>query len=172
MSGANRDASEAQTSITNLEEEARFLETQLITGPTSDDSLSRELVRLESELARLRATYRDNYPEVVAKRDEIAAIRRQMAPSREIQDLRTALAETELALTQIERNEDATPEQLELAEANVETARIALSDKIAEESRKGSSDIAGVQLEGRMAVINNRIRMQKTQAGYIQCATC
>ncbi len=158
---ANRDASDAQTSITQLEEEARFLETQLITGPTSDDSLSRELVRLESELARLRATYLDNYPEVVAKRSEIAAIRRQMAPSREIQTLRSTLAETELALTQIERNEDAAPEDLAMAERNVENARIALSDKIAEESRKGSSDIAGVQLEGRMAVINNRIRMQK-----------
>lgn len=158
---ANRDASDAQTSITQLEEEGRFLETQLITGPTSDDSLSRELVRLESDLARLRATYRDNYPEVVAKRSEIAAIRQQMAPSREIQTLRSTLSDTELALTQIERNEETTPEQLEAAEINVENARIALSDKIAEESRKGSSDIAGVQLEGRMAVINNRIRMQK-----------
>jgi len=162
----NRDASESQSTITQLEEEARFLETQLISGPTSDDSLSRELVRLESELARLRATYRDNYPEVVAKRDEIAAIRRQMAPSQEIQTLRRTLANSDAALTRIERDETTTPEALQAAEQEVENARIALSDKIGEESRKGSSDIAGVQLEGRMAVINNRIPYAKTAIGH------
>ncbi|MEO1243163.1 MAG: hypothetical protein AAFX54_14735 [Pseudomonadota bacterium] len=160
---ANRDFATAQSTITQLEEEERFLQTQLITGPTSDDSLSRELVRLESELARLRATYRDSYPEVAAKRDEIAAIKRQMAPSQEIQALRQALADSDAMLTRIERDETTTPEAIKAAERDVETARIALSDKISEESRKGSSDIAGVQLEGRMAVINNRIRMQKRQ---------
>ncbi len=160
---ANRDFATAQSTITQLEEEERFLQTTLITGPTSDDSLSRELVRLESELARLRATYRDSYPEVAAKRDEIAAIKRQMAPSQEIQALREALAESDAMLTRIERDETTTPEAIKAAERDVETARIALSDKISEESRKGSSDIAGVQLEGRMAVINNRIRMQKRQ---------
>lgn len=160
---ANRDLASAQTTITQLEEEERFLQTQLIAGPASDDSLARELVRLESELARLRATYRDSYPEVAAKRDEIAAIKRRMAPSVEIQNLREALALADSELTRVERNEASTPEEIKAAEENVEQARLALSDMIAEESRKGSSDIAGVQLEGRMAVINNRIRMQRRQ---------
>jgi len=160
---ANRDLSSAQTTINQLEEEERFLQTQLIAGPASDDSMARELVRLESELARLRATYHDSYPEVAAKRDEIAAIRRRMAPSSEIQELRDALALADSELTRIERDETSTPEEISAAEENVEQARLALSDMISEESRKGSSDIAGVQLEGRMAVINNRIRMQRRQ---------
>ncbi|MHA7870864.1 MAG: GumC family protein [Hyphococcus sp.] len=160
---ANRDLESADSTITQLEEEERFLQTQLVAGPASDDSLAQELVRLQNELARLRATYRDSYPEVVAKRDEIAAIKRQMAPSEEIQALRETLAAAENELSRLERSEGLTPEALTEAEGNVEDARLALSEKIAEESRKGASDIAGVQLEGRLAVIANRIRMQKRQ---------
>jgi len=77
-----RELSTAQSSISQLEEERRFLENQLISGANGDNSMSAELARLESELARLRATYRDSYPEVVAKRDEIAALKARMAPSR------------------------------------------------------------------------------------------
>ena len=156
---ANRDLTSRQTAISQLEEEMRFLETQLISGSASENGMAQELVRLEGELARLRATYRDNYPEVQAKRDEIAALKRQMAPSQEIQALREALAEADAALTAVERNPASDAAALQEAENNVEAARIALSDKIAEESRRGSSDIAGVQLEGRIAVINNRVRM-------------
>lgn len=156
---ARNDLNNAQASISQLEEERRFLETQLISGTSGDNSLSAELARLESELARLRATYRDNYPEVVAKREEIASIKRRMAPSSAITNLREALTAAEDRLTATENLEPADPEAVAAAEAQVETAREALSARISEESRKGSTDIAGVQLEGRIAVIENRIRM-------------
>jgi protein tyrosine kinase modulator len=159
----NRDLSTTQSAISQLEEEERFLQTQLIAGPATDNGLTQELARAESELARLRATYHDSFPEVQAKRDEIAAIKRQMAPSRNLQRLRDALADAELELTAVERNSEPDPAALSAAESKVETARLALSDRIAEESRKGSLDIAGVQLEGRLAVISNRIRMLTRQ---------
>ncbi|GJL93616.1 MAG: hypothetical protein DHS20C05_00210 [Hyphococcus sp.] len=154
-----RELNSASQSINTLEEEKRFLETQLVAGGNAEDGLSQELRRLESELARLRATYRDGYPEVVAKRDEIRAIKQQMAPSAEIQRLRSGLRQAEIALTAAERLDPVDPEAITKAEQDVEIARTALSDKIANESRQGSTDIAGVQIEGRLAVIDNRIRM-------------
>ena len=160
---ATRDFNSAQSTISQLEEEQRFLETQLISGASADNSLANEVARMEAELARLRATYHENYPEVQAKRDEIAALKRQMAPSAAIQRLRSALGQAEAALTAAERAETLDVNAIEAAVERVETARIALSDKISAESRKGSSDIAGVQIEGRIAIINNRIRMTSRQ---------
>ncbi len=153
----------AESSITQLEEERRFLETQLISGTSGDGSLSNELARLEAELARMRATYHDNYPEVVAKRQEIASIKARMAPSADIKRMREALAIAEDRLTAAERAETPDPEAIATAEAGIEAARNALSDRIAEETRKGTSDITGVQIEGRIAVIENRIRMLNKQ---------
>ncbi|GEM_PF-645560 len=153
----------AESSITQLEEERRFLETQLISGASGDNSMAAELAALESQLARLRATYRDNYPEVVAKREEIASIKARMAPSEEIKRLRDELSRSEDALTAQERAATPDPEAIAAAEAGVERAREALSARISEETRKGTNDISGVQIEGRIAVIENRIRMQSKQ---------
>ncbi len=159
-----REQSSAQSSITQLEEERRFLEDQLISGNKGDNGLSIELARLESELARLRATYRDSYPEVIAKQDEIAAIKQRMAPSEEIKRLRNRLSAAEDTLSRRERADSDDPEAMAAAEADIAAAREALSSRIAEEMRKGSDDIAGVQLEGRIAVVENRIRMLNRQS--------
>ena len=159
LTRARRTVDASESEIAQLEEEKRFLETQLLSSSGGDNALSGELARLETELARLRALYRDNYPEVQVKRDEIAAIRAQMAPNSEIQSLREALADAELELKAAERLDPADPLAVEAAENKVEVARVALSDKITEESRKGTPDLNGVQLEGRIALITNRIRM-------------
>ena len=172
LSRARSDLNNAEAGVVQLEEEKRFLETQLVAGSGGDNRLSNELSRLEAELARLRATYRDNYPEVIAKRDEIAAIRRQMAPGDEIRRLRDALGLAESELIGLERAPVPDLAAIEAAEANVEAARIALSDKIAEETRNGAADINGIQLEGRIAVVANRIRMltKQTEETRLQIA--
>ena len=165
---ARTDLNAANSSIVQLEEEKRFLETQLISGAGGDDSLNNELARMETELSRLRATYRDNYPEIIAKREEIAALKRQMAPGDEIKRLRDRLAEAESRLTAVERAPTPDAAAVETAEQNVEAARLALSDRISEETRRGAADIGGVQLEGRLAVIGNRIRMLTKQSEETQ----
>ncbi len=156
---ATRELNSTQRSIESLEEEKRFLETQLVSNVGPENGLSQELLRLESELARLRGTYLDTYPEIKAKRDEIAAIKRQMAPSADIQRLRTALRDAEAALFSIERTDAASAEEIAASEAVVEAARDALSERISRETRNGATDISGVQMEGRLAIIENRIRM-------------
>lgn len=165
---ARTDLNSANASIVQLEEEQRFLETQLISGAGGDNSLSVELARMETELSRLRATYRDNYPEIIAKREEIAALKRQMAPGDEIKRLRDQLAEAESRLNAAERAPTPDAEAIAAAEQDVEAARLALSDRISEETRRGASDIGGIQLEGRLAVIGNRIRMLTKQTGETQ----
>jgi len=154
-----RELNSSQRSIEALEEEKRFLETQLVSGTRPENGLAQELLRLEGELARLRATYHDSYPEIQAKRDEIASIKRQMAPSANIQRLRNELRDAEAALYTTERADPMDPEAVAEAELEVERTREALSEQIAGETRKGSTDISGVQMEGRLAVIDNRIRM-------------
>ncbi len=160
---ARTDLNAANASIIQLEEEKRFLENQLISGAGGDTSLNAELARLETELSRLRATYRDSYPEIIAKREEIAALKRQMAPGEEIRRLRDRLAEAESRLNVLERAPAPDDEAVAAAEDAVEAARIALSDRISEETRRGASDMGGLQLEGRLAVISNRVRMLTKQ---------
>ncbi len=154
-----RELNSSQRSIEALEEEKRFLETQLTSNVGSENGLSQELLRLEGELARLRGTYLDTYPEIQAKRSEIAAIKRQLAPSAEIQRLRAALRDAEAALFATERTETASAEDIAAAEVTVTIARDTLSEKISRETRNGATDISGVQMEGRLAIIENRIRM-------------
>ncbi len=163
-----RELSTTQRSIETLEEEKRFLETQLASSVGPDNGAAQELMRLEGELARLRATYLDTYPEVKAKSEEIAAIRRQMQPSKEIQRLRTGLSDAEAALFSAERAKPQNAEDIAAAENAVERTRVALSQKISQETRNGATDISGVQMEGRLAIIQNRIRMMGRAADNLQ----
>lgn len=160
LEGARRSLTSTMAGIVQLEEEQRFLENQLISGSTIENNLTAEVARLETDLARLRATYHDNYPEVVSKRAEIAAIKRRMAPSQEIERLRKVLVAKEESLTSAERAAIPDPVIINQAESEVDTAREALSNRISDETRRGATDLAGVQLEGRIAVISNRILMQ------------
>lgn len=156
---ANREIAAIDRSNEQLEEEKRFLATQLMTGAGSDTSLSSQLANLETQLTRLRATYRDDYPEVRAVRQEIASIKRQMEPSSEIRNLRIALSDAEAALTTIERGDEPDPEAVAAAEQDITDARQALSDQISAESRNTSGDPTTVQTESRIAIVDNRVRM-------------
>jgi uncharacterized protein involved in exopolysaccharide biosynthesis len=130
-----------------------------MSGSRSNTGLGGQLAALETQLARLRATYREGYPEIQAVKDEIAALKRQMTPSPEIQRLRKAMSDADGALADLEREASPDPEAVAAAEQNVEAARQALSDQISQESRDGAGDPSNVQTESRIAVIDNRIRM-------------
>lgn len=165
---ANRESLTGERNKEQLEEEKQFLQTQLISGANADGGLSSQLETLQSQLARLRAQYYEDYPEIRAVKSEIASIQRQMAPSAEIQKRRTALTEADATLTALERNPEASPEDIAAAEAAVETARIALSDQIDAESRNGGGNAANAQTEARIAVIDNRIRMNERREAALQ----
>ncbi len=158
---ANREFVTLERTNEALEEEKQFLAAQLISGSRSENGLTGQLVALETQLARLRATYRDGYPEIEAVKVEIAALKRQLAPSPEIQRLRTALADADARLTELEREATPDTEAVDAAVLEVEAARQALSDQISKESREGANDPSSAQTESRIAIIDNRIRMNQ-----------
>jgi len=165
---ATQNFNSARRSIAALEEEKRFLESQLVSGGGANNTLAQELSRLEAELARLRANYHDTFPAVQAKMDEIAAVKQQMAPSARFQELRRSLKAAEADLTDAERATPVSPEAVAAAEARVEAARDALSEQISEDTRRGALDTTGVQLEGRLALLDSRIRTTKRQAAAFE----
>ncbi|GAB4527585.1 MAG: hypothetical protein Kow00133_16480 [Amphiplicatus sp.] len=170
---ANRDLVATEASITALDEELRFLETQLLSyfaGANFDAGPAAELARLKGELVRLRAVYRDAHPSVRALKDEIAALERELTPNREIQDLQKALAEAELALQNAER--DLAQDDPALAAAREEASRLQtrLSDKIAEHARAKGGDFLSAQLQGRIAVANNRKSLLEAQRDKLKAA--
>lgn len=165
---ANREFLAVQRVDEQLGEEKQFLATQLMTGAAGGDGLSAQLAALESQLARLRATYRDDYPEVRATRDEIAAIKRQMAPSPAIERAQNDLENAEQALTTLIRAEDADPDAVIAAEEAVEQARQTLSDRISAEARSGGTDPSSAQIESRIAVIDSRVRSNERRKAALE----
>jgi len=161
---ATRDLNDTQTRIVTMEEEQRFLENQLLSGGGGDDGPAQELNRLKTDLSRLRSVYHDRHPNIQALKGEISALESQLRPSAEIIKMRTDLADAEDALALLQSGADADPVAIAAAEKTAATAREALSDKITQEARRGSNDPQGVQLEGRIAVINNRVRMLTSQS--------
>lgn len=158
-----RDVNSIRSNLAQLEEERRFLENQIMSGASNDTQISIQIAQLEADLARLRATYQDGYPEIIAKRNELASLKRSIAPSGNFKALQTDLENADRELIALERSGDATPELIAKAELKIENAREALSEKIAQEVSKTGADSATFQLEGRLTVINNRIRMLKRQ---------
>lgn len=152
----------AQRSLSELEEEKRFLENQLVSGATAG-SYAQEISRLEAELARLQASYHDRFPAVQAKKDEIAAMKRQMAPNADFRRLRDGLKEAEARLSEAENAEPRDAEAVAQAEADLKEAQEALSNKISEATRRGALDSTSIQIEARLALIENRIRMTRRQ---------
>ena len=163
---ANGDLAALDRSSEALAEEKRFLETQLIGGGGGTDGLNAQLASLETRLASARATYTEAHPAIRALKDEIAAIKRQMAPSAAIQNLRSQLFEAENTLVQAELR-GADEEDIVAAEAAIDSVREKLSTQISSESRSNSRNLSGVQLEGRIAVIDNRIRMNERRRKLI-----
>jgi uncharacterized protein involved in exopolysaccharide biosynthesis len=163
---ATRDLTSNDAAQAALDEEIRFLETQLTSyfaGATSEDGPAQKLASLKSELARLRAVYHDAHPNVQAVKDEMRALEGALAPSREIRDLQTKLAETEKALKAGEAAETPDAALIEAKRAEVTSLQEQLSQRIAQETSSGGGDFLSAQLQGRIALANSRRGILETQ---------
>ena len=163
---AQRDLLASETAITGLDEEVRFLETQLmghLAGATAETGPASELARLKTELVQLRSVYRDAHPSVQAVKDQIAAIERELRPSKEVQEMQQRLAEAEVDLKRAER--DLAPDAPETAALRTEVAALQkrLSDRIAQQANATGGDFLSAQLQGRIAVANNRRLLLESQ---------
>lgn len=156
---ANRDLTANEAAIEALDEELRFLQTQLTSyfaGANSENGPASELAALKSELVRLRSIYQDSHPSVKGVRDQIRALEAELAPSREIQELQSRLAEAETALRVAERDlEDGDP-AIEEKRAELVKVQDEISARIEREAKSGSGDFLSAQLQARIAVATSR----------------
>ncbi|MEL7491711.1 MAG: GNVR domain-containing protein [Pseudomonadota bacterium] len=163
---ANREMNTDQSTILSLEEELRFLETQLssvMSGAGGEEGPAQELARLRSELTRLRATFTDANPSVRAIRDEIAAIERQMAPSAAIKKRTEELEEARSALAEAERAEEPNAEEIEKMRDAMADANRALSDQFAKEARSRPGNLMSQTFQSRISTTKSRIEMLRSQ---------
>ncbi len=156
---ATRDMSANEATIASLDEEIRFLETQLATyfaGATTQGGPAAEISRLKTELAQLRSVYKDAHPNVRGIRQQIAALEAQLRPSKDIQNLQSELKTARDDLkTAKETSPDGDP-QIAAKSAAIDELQRKLSDLVSREASAGGGDFMSAQLQGRIAVAQSR----------------
>jgi uncharacterized protein involved in exopolysaccharide biosynthesis len=162
----SRELSAAQSAVVSLDEEMRFIETQLATvysGAAGEGGPSQEIAKLKSELAQLRSVYRDAHPSVQGVRAQIAALEAQLAPSREIKELQGALKTAELELKTARETGAEDDPGVAAMKAALADAQEKLSTAVAREAASGRGDLLSSQLQGRLSVAQSRRDNLETQ---------
>ncbi len=161
----NRDVASQEAAIAALDEEIRFLETQLasqLSGAGGEPGPARELARLKSELVQLRAVYHDAHPGVQSVKDQIRALEAELRPSKEIQDLQASLARAEDELREAEKTLAAGDPAIVEKRAELTRVQDAMSAKISNAAATGG-DFLSAQIKGRIAVAKSRKNLLGTQ---------
>lgn len=156
---ASRDLAANEAAMTSLDEELRFLQTQLTSyfaGAAVEKGPATELARLKAELVQLRSAYHDSHPNVKAVRDQIRALEAELAPSREIQELQAALADADTALRNAERDLKPGDAAIEEKRAAVSELQDRLTKRIETEAKSGGADFLSAQLQARIAIATSR----------------
>lgn len=152
--------SNAQSAIVALDEEMRFIETQLATvysgGGGGEGGPAQEITKLKSELAQLRSIYKDTHPSVQGLKAQIASLEAQLEPSKLIKDLQFQLKNAEVDLKTA--REATPPDEATIAEkkAALQAAQEKLSTAVAKEAASGRGDLLSSQLQGRLSVAQSR----------------
>lgn len=157
---AEQDLATVQASILQAEEEMTSLQTQIATylagAGGAAGGPAQEIQRLKTQLAALRADKTDAHPDVIAMRQQIASLERQLAPSAAVQRLRTELAAADQALREARAAEPVDEKLIAQKRAEAAAARQRLSDQIALEANTGSADFVMTQMQGRLDMAGSR----------------
>lgn len=168
---ASRDLTANEAAIEAIDQEVRFLQTQLtsyFSGSNTDKGPAAELAQLKSELVQLRSMYKDSHPNVKAVQDQIRALERELAPSREIQELQRSLSEAEDDLRTAGRELPSGDPAIEEKRAAVVALQDKLTDKIEKQSTTGGGDFLSAQLQARLAVANSKRGTLEEQGNEIR----
>lgn len=158
---ANRDLAANDAAISSVDEELRFLQTQLTSyfaGANTEKGPASELADLKAQLVKLRSVYRDSHPNVKAVKDQIKALEAELQPSREIQNLQTALEKADKDLSDAEKTLKPDDPALEQKRAAVTDMQDRLTKRIEDEAKSGGGDFLSAQLQARIAVATSRRR--------------
>ncbi len=160
LTRAQQDLSTTQSAIIQTEDDITALQTQIATylaGTGGSSGPAQQILMLETQLAALRADKTEQHPDVIALKQQIASLKRQLAPSAAIQGLRRELAAADDA---VKAARNATPQDDALIKERRQVARDArerLSAQIAREAAAGSADLMLTQLQGRMDTAGSKL---------------
>jgi len=163
---ANRDLNSTQATVVGLEEEMRFLESQLssvLSGATGQDGPAQQLAQKRTELAGLRSKFTDRNPSVRAVLDEIRALERQMAPSAAITKLSKELDDARNTLSEAQKAEPRDPDLIAEKTAAVTLASNRLSEQFSTEAQSTPGSYISTQLQQRIAQTRSRIELLAAQ---------
>lgn len=164
---SEQDLARVNGLITQTEDEITSLQTQVATylaGSGGSSGPAQEILRLKTQLAALRADKTDAHPDVIAVRQQIASLERQLAPSATVQNLRRQLAAADQALRNARSATPVDDTLIKQRRDEATDAREKLSVQIAREAAAGSADIMLTQLQGRMDIAGSRLVALDEQA--------
>lgn len=146
--------------MTQIEDQISALQTQIATylaGAGGSSGPAQQILTLRTQLAALRADKTDQHPDVIALRQQIASLERQLAPSATIQKLRRELADADAALKEARAATPADEALIKERREAANTARERLSSQIAREASSGSADLMLTQLQSQMDLAGGRL---------------
>ncbi|MGF1543285.1 MAG: GNVR domain-containing protein [Parvularculaceae bacterium] len=171
LARASDDLTDTQAAILIAEEELRALELELasfLAGGDGEAGPAREIARLKTALAALRADKTDAHPDVRALRSQIRSIEDQLKPSREIAALRAELDTADAALRAARDAPEVDAEEVaRLADAAKE-ARQSLSAQLSSEATGGGDDLVGRQLSSRIESASSRLNALNDQSDRLR----
>ncbi|MCB2097908.1 MAG: hypothetical protein KDE05_09765 [Parvularculaceae bacterium] len=157
---SQEDLARVEASITQAEEEMTSLQTQIATylagAGGAAGGPAQEILRLKTQLAALRADKTDAHPDIVALRQQINSLERQLAPSAVVRSLRADLTAADEALRNARQAEPVDDELVSQRRAEAAAAREKLSNQIAHEAAAGSADLVMTQMQGRLDMAGSR----------------
>ncbi|MEM1192746.1 MAG: hypothetical protein AAGH42_05060 [Pseudomonadota bacterium] len=145
--------------LSSIEEDKRFVESQIASiasGGGSENSPETLLISKKAALGELRSRYTEAHPEVIALRNEIRSLERQLSPGRELQNLQRRVEEAEEKLAQALRD-DADPEII----SDLEDQVTLYSDQFVRKATNSaglSSQAQTYILQSRLTSLQNRTR--------------
>ncbi len=157
---SQEDLARVEAAITQAEDEMTLLQTQIATYLAgtggSAGGPAQEILRLKTQLAALRADKTEAHPDVIAMRQQIASLERQLAPSGAVQKLRSELAAADDALREARAATPVDEDLVSQRRREAAAARQRLSDRIATEAAAGSADLVMTQMQGRLDMAGSR----------------
>lgn len=157
---AQQNLAQTQGLVTQTEDEITSLQTQIATylaGSGGASGPASEILRLKTQLAALRADKTEAHPDIIAMKQQIASLERQLAPSSAIQALRRQLSAADEALKAARSAPEQDEALIKQRRQEATDAREKLSAQIAREASAGTADLMLTQLQGRMDMAGSKL---------------
>lgn len=160
LTRAEQDLDTTNSSMKQLEDQISALQTQIATylaGTGGSSGPAQQILQLKTQLAAMLADKTEAHPDVIALRQQIASLERQLAPSGAVQSLRKELAAADQALRAARAASPDNEALIKQRRDAANSARERLSAQISREASSGTADLMLTQLQSQMDTAGNRL---------------